>query len=112
MADKGVELFVHTADVIEARLDGFARGDFAFGELRSQLGNGELVEHFLTQRRKVAKVRSLHYFRHDEEAAGFGGGVAQGVFVGHGGAGFVGTRDVDERKGMRGGLDSGDVGLI
>ena len=36
------------------------------------------------------------------------GRVGEGFFVGEGGAGFVGTSDIDEGKGMGGGFDSGD----
>jgi len=35
--------------------------------------------------------------------------VGEGFFVGEGGTGFVGTSDVDERKGVGGGFDSGNI---
>ena len=43
VADEGVDLAVHAGDLVETRLHRFARGNFAFGELDGEFGNGELV---------------------------------------------------------------------
>jgi len=62
VTDEGVDLFIHAADLVEARLDGFARGDFAFGQFGGQFGNGQLVEHLFfnaeAQRCKDAKIKN------------------------------------------------------
>jgi hypothetical protein len=40
-----VDFFVHARDLVETRLHGLARGDFAFREFAGEFGNGELVQH-------------------------------------------------------------------
>jgi hypothetical protein len=45
VADEGVNFSIHTRDLVEARLHRLTRGDFAFGELDGEFGNGELVQH-------------------------------------------------------------------
>src|SRR5208283_5378521 len=47
-----------------------------------------------------------------EEAVRFRGRVAEGVFVADGWAHLVRAGDVDQRKGVSGGLDSGDVHFL
>ena len=43
VADEGVDFIVQAHDLVEARLHGFAGGDFALSEFRSEFRNGELV---------------------------------------------------------------------
>src|ERR1022692_3013331 len=51
-------------------------------------------------------------FRHHEKPIGFGGRVAERLFVGEGRADFVGSGHIDQRKCVRGRLNAGDVGLL
>ena len=55
---------------------------------------------------------SLDDFRNHEQAVGFGGGVAQRFLVGQGRPGFIGAKDIDQRHGVGGRLDAGDVQLL
>jgi hypothetical protein len=43
VADKSVDFSVHARNLVEARLHGLARGNFALGEFRGEFGNGELI---------------------------------------------------------------------
>ena len=45
VTDEGVNVAIHTLDLVQAGLGGVARGDFASGEFGRQFGNGELVQH-------------------------------------------------------------------
>jgi hypothetical protein len=40
-----MDFSVHAGNLVEARLHGRARGDFAPGELRGEFGNRKLVQH-------------------------------------------------------------------
>lgn len=51
-------------------------------------------------------------FGNNEEPIRLGGGVAERLLVGEGGADLIGAGDVDEREGVGGGLDPADVDLI
>ena len=57
-------------------------------------------------------MRLFDDLRHEEQAVGLGGRVAQGFLVGQGRAHFIRTGDVDERHGMGGRFDLADVQFL
>src|SRR5215469_5789156 len=46
-----MDFFIHTADLVEARLRGFAGGNFALPQFGAQFGNSQLVEHLIFSHR-------------------------------------------------------------
>src|SRR5882672_4259818 len=71
--------------------------------------NSEMVSWFNMGEKVGALFDDL---RHQEEAVGLGGGIAQCFLRWQRGADFVGPGHVDERDGVGGGLDLADVQLL